>query len=95
MQNFIIVRILRAIGKRFDGYKTILSGLGFFCIGILQGLPLLIPDLATTTGTEGNLTLCIASFTAALGAWGLGGKAEKLKKALEAKPRTIVVKKKK
>lgn len=89
MQNFIIVRILRVIGGKFNGYKTILGGIGFFCLGILQGLPLLIPDIATITGTEGNLTLSMASFTAAFAAWGFGGKLEKNKKAVEEQTRTI------
>lgn len=87
------MKILRVIGKRFDGHKTQLGGLGLFCLGILYGLPLLIPDIAQITGTEGDLEKSIASFTGAFGLLGLGGKAEKLKRAVENEALTDAVRK--
>ncbi len=90
MKNFILTRILRAIAKPFDGYKTQISGLIPFCTGIIALIGVLFPDIAVQYQLpESNMGLVLASFTTAFGLWGLGGKSEKNKKAVEEQTKTM------
>ena len=96
MKDFLLVRLIRYVGSKFDGYKTLIGGLGAFCIGLTYIIPVAFPTLSVEVGLpEGDLEKALASFTVAFTVWGIGGKLEKNKIALEAKPRTIVIKKKK
>lgn len=77
--QLFVSQVLKMDGvrKAFDGHKSRIGGLGAFCMGLVYGLPLLVPDVAETTGIQGNLELSIASFTGAFAIWGLSGKLQK------------------
>lgn len=76
MADFILIRIIRFIGRKLDGYKTIFGGIGFIMTGVLGLIRLMFPDL--TDLPEMSLEAIMASFAAGLTAIGVAGKAEKI-----------------
>ncbi len=81
MKDFILIRLLRFIGKRLDGYKTKIGGVGFILVGLLGMLRIMFPDLSQLP--DMTLEGCLASISAGITALGLAGKADKLKDAVE------------
>lgn len=77
MTDFIITKIIRFVGNKLDGYKTIIGGLGLILTGVLGFIRLMFPDLTQFPSmTIGEI---LVSISAGMTAIGLGGKAEKLK----------------
>lgn len=83
MKFFFFGKLLEFLGRKLDGYKTKIAGAGWLLLGIVITLGQMFPDtgLADNKGIESAL----ACFNAAMTAWGLGGKAEKIKSAMEVK----------
>lgn len=80
MKYFFLDKLLRFGAGRLDGYKTTIGGIGLILSGLVgllghlfpeQGLPQMELETAFTTMAGGFVAL------------GLGGKAEKLKVAVE------------
>lgn len=63
-----------AINKWLDGKKTILGGLA----ALLTGIGSFITDITTNGFQMGDLTILGAAISAAMLAWGLGNKLNKL-----------------
>jgi len=82
MKNFILVRILRYIGGKFDGHKTRIAGLIPFLHATISLIGVIYPEYATG---EADLEQIIAEYTGAFGIWGIGGKLEKTKAVLKEK----------
>jgi hypothetical protein len=79
MKNFFIVQILKYTGKKLDGHKTQIGGVGSILMGILGIIGIVFPDQKTVDlSFEASMALIIAGFAAL----GVGGKLEKLKKAI-------------
>ena len=76
MTEFILTRILRFMGKKLDGYKTIIGGVGFIMTGGLSIIRIMFPDL--THFPDMPIGEALASIFAGFAAIGLGSKAEKL-----------------
>lgn len=76
MTEFIITRILKFVGRKLDGYKTIIGGVSFILIGILGMIRIMFPEL--TQLPELTLEGALASISAGITALGLGSKAEKM-----------------
>jgi hypothetical protein len=74
--NWIITRLLKWAGGKFVGHRTIIGGVGFILLGIINLINLIWPD--TIPGMppmdlDGVLALFAGGFTAL----GIGGKLEK------------------
>ena len=95
MKFFILDKVLRFVGGKLDGYKTIIGGIGI----ILTGLPPIISGVLGILGhmfpdqnlphipldaSYAHLKMGAGIISGGMVALGLGGKAEKLKKAVEA-----------
>jgi hypothetical protein len=80
MGNFFIAKIIRMLGKKFDGYKTTIGGIGLILTGLLGLLGYAFPDQPDLPkmDIETALTNIALGFTAL----GLGGKLEKTKTAV-------------
>ena len=83
MQNWIITKILSFIGQKLNGYKTKISGLGFFLLALLGGIRVIFPDQTQfpDIGYQG----VIAAASTGMAAFGIAGKADKLTAAIQAK----------
>lgn len=80
MKNFIITQLLRWMGKKLDGHKTQIGGVGSILLGILGIIGIMFPDVKVVDyNLEFSLGLIAAGFTAL----GLGGKIEKVKNVVE------------
>lgn len=74
--NWIITKLVRWIGGRFDGYKTRIGGVGLILTGVISAINLIWPG--TVPGVQ---TMDLDGIIAAIGggfvALGIGGKIEK------------------
>lgn len=74
--NWIITKLVRWIGGRFDGYKTRIGGVGLILTGVISAINLIWPE--TVPGVQ---TMDLDGIIAAIGggfvALGIGGKIEK------------------
>lgn len=75
MTEFIFLRILKFIGRKLDGYKTIIGGLGFMLTGIMGIIRIMFPDL--TQFPDMSIGEAIVAISAGMTAIGLGAKVEK------------------
>lgn len=83
MKFFFLGKLLAYLGRKTDGYKTKAGGLGLILTGLVGLLGHLYPDQGLPTMELENVVTTVSAGFVALG---LGGKAEKLKAALEVKP---------
>ena len=74
VQNFFLTKILQWVGRKFDGKKTLIAGIGSFLWGLQGILGVIFPDLKYTDMT---LEEAMAYILAGLGALGIGGKLQK------------------
>src|ERR1700690_1974979 len=44
MEDFIVTKILKFIGRKLNGYKTIIGGVGFILTGVLGMIRIMFPD---------------------------------------------------
>jgi len=83
MKNFILFRIAKVLIGYLDGYKTIIAGLIPFFGTTIGAIGLFFPDLQVTYDIpQMSMKEVTAGYTGAFTIWGLGGKAEKIKKAV-------------
>lgn len=94
MRGVIMTKLLQFLGKRLDGRKTFIGGLGLILTGIppiiygiLGILGIMFPDqnlpqVEIEQAWE-NILMGSGSISLGFGALGLGGKAEKVKTAIE------------
>lgn len=75
MTEFILVKMFKFVGKKLDGYKTIIGGVGFILTGILGIIRIMFPDL--TFLPDMDIESALASISAGITAIGLGGKIQK------------------
>lgn len=84
MKNFILTQLLLWMGKKLDGHKTQIGGVGSILLGVLGIIGIMLPDVKVVDySLEFSLGLIAAGFTAL----GLGGKLEKVKHVFELKGR--------
>jgi hypothetical protein len=81
MKNWLLGKLLGFAGKKLDGYKTKIGGVGLILVGIAGIIAKLFPDQNLP---EMDLDAAIASIAAGVAALGLGHKAEKTRAAVEA-----------
>lgn len=72
--NWIKDRLLAWLGKKLDGKKTYLAGVGFILIGIAGVVARMYPDAGLPESDWDSIS---GYFAAGLGAFGLGHKGEK------------------
>jgi len=86
MQNFLLSKLLRWTGRKLDGYKTTIGGVGLILTGLAGLLGYVFPDQEglPKMDVETVLTTVSAGFVAL----GFGGKAEKLKIEMTTKEQT-------
>ena len=88
MNDFILVKILKAIGTRMDGYKTYagatgkaLAGLGTLISGILGVLGIIFPDQGLPKmeiePALGLISAGVFAISSGLSSYGVGKKLEK------------------
>ena len=87
MKFFFLGKLLALLGRKTDGYKTKVGGVGLILTGLVGLLGHLYPDQGLPAM---ELESAITTVSAGFVALGLGGKAEKLKAAIEAAPPTPV-----
>jgi hypothetical protein len=74
--SWLVTKIIRLVGARFDGYKTRIGGFGLILTGIVAAINLVWP--ATVPGLpEMDLDQIIGAITGGMIAIGLGGKIDK------------------
>ncbi len=81
MKNWLVDKLLGFVGKKLDGYKTKIGGVGLILVGVVGVIAKLFPDQGLP---EMDLDAAIASIAAGVAALGLGHKAEKTRAAVEA-----------
>jgi len=75
-----MMQILKYLGKKLDGYKTKIGGIGSILMGILGIIGILFPDQKTVDlSLEASLAMIIGGFAAL----GIGGKLEKIKTVID------------
>lgn len=83
MGNLIIGKLLRLIGRKLDGYKTTVGGIGMILSGLAGLLGYMFPETANLPQMEINDILSL--ITGGLAVIGIGGKIEKTKNVLATK----------
>lgn len=83
MGNMIIGKLLRFTGRRLDGYKTTVGGIGMILSGLAGLLGYMFPETANLPQMEINDILSL--ITGGLAVIGIGGKIEKTKNVLATK----------
>jgi hypothetical protein len=81
MKNLLLSKLLGFVGRKLDGYKTKVGGVGLVLVGLIGIVALVFPDQGLPQMELETALTTIASGFAVLG---IGGKAEKLKGAIEA-----------
>ena len=81
MKNLLFRKLLGLLGRKLDGYKTKVGGVGLVLVGFIGLVALVFPDQGLPQMDIDTALTTIASGFAVLG---LGGKAEKLKATIEA-----------
>lgn len=81
MKNWLIGRILGFAGRKLDGYKTKIGGVGLILVGVTGILGMIFPDQGLPVMDIDSACAAIAAGIAALG---LGHKAEKTTAAVVA-----------
>lgn len=81
MKNFLLGKLLGFVGRKLDGYKTKIGGVGLILTGLVGIAALIFPDQGLPQMELETSLTTIASGFAVLG---IGGKAEKLKATIEA-----------
>lgn len=74
--NWVITRLVRWIGGRFDGYKTRIGGIGLILTGVISAINLVWPETVPGVPTM-DLDGIIAAIGGGFVALGIGGKIEK------------------
>jgi len=77
MKNTLLSKLLGWIGKRLDGYKTIIGGVGLILTGCVGVIGHMFPDSGLPAP---EVDVIFGQFSVGFVALGLGGKAEKLLK---------------
>jgi len=80
MGNIIIGKIIRAIGRRFDGYKTTIGGVGMILTGLAGLIGYMFPDQPDLPRMD--IEEALLTISGGFAVVGLGGKAEKVKDAV-------------
>lgn len=80
MKNWVGTKLLRWTGKRFDGQKTKIGGVGLILLGLIHIITVIYPDSELP---KASLEQAIMELSGGFAVLGLGGKAEKLKRAVE------------
>jgi len=80
MGNFMIGKLLRWLGGRFDGYKTYAGGISAIVLGALGLLGYMFPDQGLP---EIDIELALGAISLGFMALGNGGKQEKTKDELQ------------
>jgi len=81
MKTRIIGFGLKLLGRKLDGKKTVIGGIGLILLGVSGLVGVMYPDQGLPQmDLENSWTYIVAGFSVL----GLGGKAEKLKSALTA-----------
>lgn len=81
MKNWLIGKILGFIGKKLDGYKTKIGGVGLILVGVTGIISQIFPDQGLPVV---DLETAIGSMAAGLAALGIGHKVEKAKAVIES-----------
>jgi len=80
MKNWFIGKILGFVGKKLDGYKTKIGGVGFILVGVSGIIAEIFPDQGLPKmGLEGS----IGAISAGITALGLAHKAVKTQAAIK------------
>ncbi|PKN60667.1 MAG: hypothetical protein CVU53_01870 [Deltaproteobacteria bacterium HGW-Deltaproteobacteria-11] len=74
MKNWLIGKILGLVGRKLDGYKTKIGGVGLILVGVTGIIAQIFPDQGLPTM---DLETSLGSIAAGVAALGLGHKAEK------------------
>lgn len=77
--NYLIGKLLGWVGRRLDGYKTLIGGIGLMLVGVAGLIGRMFPDQGLPAMEVGDALEAIAGGVAVIG---LGGKAEKIKAAM-------------
>lgn len=80
IEDFIFGKGLKWIGRKLDGKKTKIAGVGAILYGIIGILGIMFPDQKLI---DLSIEQSIASIIGGLGALGIGGKLEKVKNAVD------------
>jgi len=80
MKNWLIGKLLAFIGKKLDGYKTKIGGVGLILVGITGILGKVFPDQGLP---ETELDTSLGAIAAGVAALGLGHKVEKAKAVIQ------------
>lgn len=75
MKNFFFNKITGYAGKKLDGYKTIIGGVGLILTGVVGIIGHMFPDSGLPAP---EFEFIMGQFSLGFVALGLGGKAEKL-----------------
>lgn len=85
MSSFILTRILRWMGEKLDGKKTIIGAIGKMIIGVLALLGVAFPDLGfPNMGVDPALELIFGAYSTLSGIQGIGV-GHKIEKAKNGK----------
>ena len=81
MGNFVIGRLLKWFGRKLNGYRTTLGGLGFILLGLAGGIGYAFNDIEGLPRMDIELILGFVSLGMAI--IGGGGKQEKTKNEIK------------
>ncbi|MFA7098191.1 MAG: hypothetical protein WC383_17125 [Gammaproteobacteria bacterium] len=80
MGNIIIGKLLRFVGRRLDGYKTTIGGVGMILSGLAGLIGYMFPDQPDLPHMD--IEQALLTISGGFAVLGLGGKAEKVKAAV-------------
>jgi hypothetical protein len=88
MEDFIVTKILKFIGRKLNGYKTIIGGVGFILTGVLGMIRIMFPD--QTQFPDMTFQAAAGSISAGVTAIGMGHKVVKMTDAAQQQTNAIV-----